>query len=169
MLGISSTPVLVGEHREPLWPYGIVGSISHKNDKAVAAVTWFSNASGIGIDLESLTEPVSPEIIPLICTNGEKEWVLKNQSDVDVRIKMIFSAKEAAFKAFFPVQKIYLDYHDVQFVWHSEKACFMGFLRKRASEYHPIGFSFEVGCKMIEKFLLSYLIIPPVSELHEYS
>ena len=47
-----SAPVLRGNSDEPLWPKGVVGSISHSGEFAICVVTNSKSIQGIGIDLE---------------------------------------------------------------------------------------------------------------------
>lgn len=116
---------------------------------------------GVGVDLERLDEPVHFRISTKVCTPSEKDWILETP-EKDTRLKMIFSAKEAVFKAFFPVQQIYLNYYDAELSWNDKTQSFMGFLLKNAGDYHPIGSSFEVGCQVIEKFIFSFVNLPPI-------
>ena len=110
-LGITPEPVLRGSRREPLWQEGIVGAISHKEDTAVAVVGRKSMACGVGVDLEDANEPIHFRISKTVCTEAEVDWITESPDEKDTRLKMIFSAKEAAFKAYFPIQHIYLNHH----------------------------------------------------------
>jgi enterobactin synthetase component D len=47
-------PVGIGTHREPVWPDGVVGSISHTRSLAAAAVARRERCAGVGIDLQEL-------------------------------------------------------------------------------------------------------------------
>jgi 4'-phosphopantetheinyl transferase EntD len=75
---------------------------------------------------------------------------------------MIFSAKEAGFKAFFPIQKIYLGYKEAELTWRDDTQGFSGVLLKSAGDLHPIGSSFEVGCQIIDKLVFSFIRLPPL-------
>ena len=160
-LGVTPEPVLKGERREPLWQDGIVGAISHKAGTAVAVVARKSAARGVGVDLEALQPPVRFDISKKVCTASEKEWILENPAEKNTRLKMIFSAKEAGFKAFFPIQQIYLGYRDAELSWRDETRSFVGVLLKSAGGDHPIGTSFDVGCQIIEGFVFSFVTLPP--------
>ena len=75
---------------------------------------------------------------------------------------MIFSAKEAGFKAFFPIERIYLGYQDAELSWSEGAKSFTGVLRKGAGDHYPIGFRFEVGCQIVEGFVFSFVSLPPI-------
>lgn len=90
-------PVLRGEGGEPIWPAGIVGSISHKDRIAVAAVGRKEKYKGMGIDIEDLTIALSEKECSLFCTPAEMQGIRKKQkTPIDV-----FSCKEAILKAYY--------------------------------------------------------------------
>lgn len=159
-LGVTPEPVLQGKHREPLWQDGIVGAISHKAGTAVAVVARRSLARGVGVDLEALEPPVRFNISQKVCTASEQDWILEIPDEKDTRLKMIFSSKEAGFKAFFPIQQIYLGYQDAELTWRDETKSFVGTLRKGAGDHHPVGSHFEVGCRVIDEFVFSFISLP---------
>jgi enterobactin synthetase component D / holo-[acyl-carrier protein] synthase len=159
-LGVAPEPVLKGKHREPLWQEGIVGAISHKADTAVAVVARKNMASGVGVDLESLDRTVNFRISTKVCTEGEQAWLLEIPEEKDKRLKMLFSAKEAGFKAFFPIRQVYLGYQDAELSWNADTRRFSGVLLKGAGEDHPTGYSFEVGCRIIDRFVFSFISLP---------
>lgn len=94
----------------PLWPPEIVGSISHCDRLCVAVACKNSNVVGVGIDVEVVTD-VTPELLPLIAVESERRF-LKEEPDFPVSV--LFSAKEAAFKCWFPKTHFYLGFLDVE-------------------------------------------------------
>ena len=161
-LGVNPEPVLKGEQREPLWQEGIVGAITHKADTAIAVVARKTATCGVGVDLEGLDKPVNFRISKKVCTASEQDWLSEIPDEKDKRLKMIFSAKEAGFKAFFPIQKIYLGYQEAELTWRDETERFSGVLLKSAGDHHPIGSSFEVGCQIIDNLVFSFMTLPPL-------
>ena len=161
-IGVTPGPVLKAKSREPLWQDGIVGAITHKADSACAVVARKDMTCGVGVDLESLCPPVRFNISTKVCTEPEQAWLAEAPDEKDKRLKMIFSAKEAGFKAFFPIQRIYLGYKDAELAWREETQNFLGVLRKGAGDHHPIGFPFEVGCQIVEGFVFSFVRLPPM-------
>lgn len=162
VLGVTPQPVLKGESREPLWPEGIVGAITHKGDRAAAVVARTERTCGVGVDLESLRQPVSFKISTRVCTEAEQAWLAEAPEEKDARLKMIFSAKEAGFKAFYPIEQIYLGYRDAELRWCEETERFSGVLFKAAGARHPVGTSFEAGCLLSGDFVLSFIHLPPL-------
>ncbi len=100
MLGFTRGPLPVGEDGAPLWPDGVVGSITHKGAYRAAAVAPTAAFSGIGIDAE-LDEPLPAGVLETIASQAELEMVaalLVERAGV-AWDRLLFSAKEAAFKA----------------------------------------------------------------------
>lgn len=115
-LGTLGQPVLRDpQTREPLWPEGISGAITHSGNWAAAAAGKTSDVSGIGIDLEDLERQVDSRISRHVCIPEEQKWLQKCGEDfLEKNIKIIFSAKESIFKAFFPYTRTYLHFHDAR-------------------------------------------------------
>ena len=62
---LAEMPIGSGSHREPIWPPGIVGSITHTAQFASVAVASRSHARAIGIDCEMDMEPrTATEVLP---------------------------------------------------------------------------------------------------------
>ncbi len=161
-LGVAPQPILKGERRQPLWPEGIVGAITHTGDTAAAVVARKDTACGVGVDLETLGRNVSFRISAKVCTEKEQAWLEEVPNDKDMRLKMIFSAKEAGFKAFFPIEHLYLGYQDAELCWREESQSFAGVILKAAGAHHPVGTAFEVGCRVTEDFIFSFVSLPPL-------
>ena len=115
-LGTLGQPVLRDpQTREPLWPEGISGAITHSGKWAAAAAGKTSDVSGIGIDLEDLERQVDSRISRHVCIPEEQKWLQECGKDcLEKNLKIIFSAKESIFKAFFPYTRTYLHFHDAR-------------------------------------------------------
>ena len=115
-LGTLGQPVLRDpQTREPLWPEGISGAITHSGKWAAAAAGKTSDVSGIGIDLEDLERQVDYRISRHVCIPEEQKWLQECGEDfLEQNLKIIFSAKESIFKAFFPYTRTYLHFHDAR-------------------------------------------------------
>ena len=109
-LGHEAGPILVGPSREPVWPEGIVGSISHCDEIYAAAVADSASTRSLGIDIEEAT-PLDDDVLHLVCTPEEIAWLSgPDAAEVSWAGKAIFSAKESLFKCWFPVEGTYLDF-----------------------------------------------------------
>ena len=156
-------PVLIGPKREPLWPEGVVGAITHAGDVAMAAVARTTESDGIGIDVEVWTRKVKFEISRHICLASELSWVSEVADQRQLRLIMAFSAKESIFKALYPIDKVFLEFMDAELVWDEGEGAFHATLRKRASERYPEGFEFSVGCQVRGDYVLTHTLLPPPS------
>ncbi|GGD09446.1 enterobactin synthetase component D [Franconibacter daqui] len=97
----------IGAHREPLWPQGFCGSITHTAGVAIAvAVKRDSATQGIGIDRETLLDERSaPDIAEGALQAGERLRLHQTSLPYPVAVTLAFSAKESLFKALFPQVK----------------------------------------------------------------
>jgi 4'-phosphopantetheinyl transferase EntD len=147
-------PVLRGSGREPVWPRGIVGSITHCGPWAVAAVAGNEAVEGLGIDLEDAYADPFEEIAGLICSDSERRWVVANGEHLP-KLAMIFSAKEAIYKALYPLCKKFLDFQEVELSWFPHSSQFRGILLVDLSPEFRKGYCFEIGCQMQATFVFT--------------
>jgi 4'-phosphopantetheinyl transferase EntD len=110
-LGMSPAAIGAGSHREPLFPAGISGSITHTREYCAAAVVRTGPVLSIGIDAE-FNEPLENSVADLILSPDERRMAhaFGNICSGDA---LVFSIKEAFFKAVFPFCRQYLDFADV--------------------------------------------------------
>lgn len=103
------------QQRRPHWPEGVVGSISHTQNCALAAVALKQDFAAIGLDVEQ-RERLDPSLIERICSQEEQTKILLSGLDPIV----IFSAKEALYKMLNPLFGWKLDFHEVELDWSAE-------------------------------------------------
>jgi 4'-phosphopantetheinyl transferase EntD len=157
-LGIEAPlPLPRGRMREPLWPAGIVGSITHSYPWTIAVAARRSEVSTIGIDLESLVRMKEEDISRQICTESELRWI-GEFGDPLRALGMIFSSKEAVFKAFSPHCQCYFDFKDARLVWQPEKESFQGELLVDLEVKYRRGYGFEVHCRSSDDWIFAHLI-----------
>lgn len=111
-LGIAAQPVPRGADRAPVWPEGLCGSLSHAAGVALAVVMRAGSFSP-GLDLEP-AEPLPPELIPALLTAREQAWA-QRQPDPGLAARRIFVAKEAGYKAQYPLSRSLLGFHAAEF------------------------------------------------------
>jgi 4'-phosphopantetheinyl transferase EntD len=115
MVGLGAQPQCVpaGPDRSPAWPPGIVGSITHSVSWCAVAVARADEVGSIGIDIEE-AGAVGPELWPTVCTAAELEWLATlPEQDRAGAATILFSAKEAVFKAQYPLTGRMLDHQQV--------------------------------------------------------
>ena len=113
-IGFEEHLIARGPSREPVWPAAIRGSITHTLGLA-AAVVWRPDESdvSIGIDAERRGR-IEKTDIGNAFTAGEREMMVSlSPLDRDLFSTVVFSAKEALYKAQFPLTGQYIDYSEV--------------------------------------------------------
>jgi 4'-phosphopantetheinyl transferase EntD len=120
-LGAGGSVIPIGDNRAPLWPTGIVGSISHTRSLCVVAVGSSTEFLGVGIDIEE-DAPLSCELAQLVSDAAE----LEGRDEVERRLgcdlpKLLFVIKEAFYKMYFPLTGRFLAFHDVRVELDVEK------------------------------------------------
>ena len=113
-LGHPAAAVGRGERRMPLWPEGVVGSLTHRGGWCAAAVGHAADWLGIGIDLEPW-QPLKPRVLERITRPAERAAL----AALDGRPPehwgtVVFSAKESLFKALFPHTRRFLAFRDAE-------------------------------------------------------
>ena len=114
-LGRPSGAIVVGPHGAPAWPSGVVGSITHCEGYRAAAVAFERDVLTLGVDAEP-NAPLPEGVLDLVALPDERDWVLERvTASPDVRWdRLLFSAKEAVYKAWFPVARRWLDFTDAR-------------------------------------------------------
>ncbi len=70
-VGFPGADLARGDDREPLWPTGVRGSISHTDDWCLVAVTAADRYRGLGVDIERL-QPLDTATCELVLTTEEQ-------------------------------------------------------------------------------------------------
>jgi 4'-phosphopantetheinyl transferase EntD len=101
----------------PMWPRGIVGSLAHDPQVAVAAIAARSDFAAIGIDIEP-AEPLGSEFLKVVATPSE-------QSSLESYVyggRLLFVAKEAVYKAVANLDRVFLDHRDIEIDFAKRRA-----------------------------------------------
>lgn len=112
-LDVDTVDIPIGPSREPVWPPGVVGSISHSSKLAAAVVLERVIHSGIGIDIEQvIDEAMQASLLGTVVDASELAYLRKLESRIPLRtlLTLAFSAKESLFKAAFPSVGRYFDF-----------------------------------------------------------
>ncbi len=115
-LGAPVVALAPGPDRAPQWPDGVVGSMTHCIGYGAAAVGWRSDElTSIGIDAEP-NEPLPKNVRSLASTADEWRMLLGLTSSCPDLAwdRLLFSAKEAVFKAWWPLTHTWLDFHQAK-------------------------------------------------------
>lgn len=113
-LGINDVLIPIGEDRAPVWPKGIVGSISHCDSLTGAIVAKNSDHISLGLDIEEIGR-VTPDLWDLVFTKNEKRYLSSlSEKEILIQSTSIFSIKEAFYKFQYPLTNTYLEFLDVE-------------------------------------------------------
>ncbi len=111
-LGIAPIAIPSGERGEPLWPTGVVGSITHCRGYCASAVANADDVLTIGIDAE-VDQPLPEGVLGDIAFGRELTMLADRRAGVCLDT-LLFSAKEAVYKAWFPLTHRWLGFEDVE-------------------------------------------------------
>jgi 4'-phosphopantetheinyl transferase EntD len=108
-LGRTECAIPRGPSGAPVWPPGVIGSLAHDARVAVAAIGMRHEVGAIGIDIEP-AEALPPELLDIVATPRERSRI----DDDPYRGRLLFVAKEAVYKAVYPLDQTFLEHHDVE-------------------------------------------------------
>jgi 4'-phosphopantetheinyl transferase EntD len=113
-LGLPPGPIVSDRRGVPRWPDGIVGSMTHCDGYRAAVVARSAELAAVGIDAEP-NLPLRPATLETVSVPEERRWI----SSLSVARpgvcwdRLLFSAKESVFKAWFPSTRYELDFDAV--------------------------------------------------------
>ncbi|MGI9004614.1 MAG: 4'-phosphopantetheinyl transferase family protein [Streptosporangiaceae bacterium] len=102
-LGVPPAAVLPGPSGEPSWPPGIVGSMTHCAGYRACAVARAGRFAAIGIDAEPHA-PLPDGVLAMVTSDSERAALAELAAAVPGACwdRILFCAKEAVYKAWFP-------------------------------------------------------------------
>ena len=112
-LGHPAVPLVPDEHRAPVWPDGIVGSMTHCTGYRAAAVAHRTDITAIGLDAEP-DAALPGEVLGRVATSAERRALgqLADSPGQPHWDRLLFSAKESVYKAWFPLMRTWLGFED---------------------------------------------------------
>lgn len=114
-LGLPPVPILKGDKGEPCWPDGVVGSLTHCEGFRGAAVGRRGEVHSVGIDAEP------HDVLP----NGVLDAISLPAERLELQAlptglhwdRILFCAKEATYKAWYPLTQRWLGFEDAHIVF----------------------------------------------------
>lgn len=118
-LGVSAVPILPNGDRAPRWPVGVVGSMTHCAGYRAAVVARSGELCGVGIDAEPHAA-LPADMLDFVLRDDERARLLTLAEADSCRHwdRIVFCAKEAVYKAWFPLTGRWLDFDDVSITVH---------------------------------------------------
>ena len=113
-LGIPSGPVVNDEERAPTFPEGLVGTITHTKWWGAAALARSATHQALGVDVEPDT-PLKTPLFRSVLTAQELSLLAAwPEPERGLLGKLIFSAKECAYKCQFTVSRTFYGFHGMR-------------------------------------------------------
>jgi 4'-phosphopantetheinyl transferase EntD len=112
-LGLPAAPILRGERGAPQWPPDVVGSMTHCEGYRAAAVAYESDVWTLGLDAE-VNEPLPHGVLRPVARAEELPW-LRELTATAPHVcwdRLLFSAKESVYKAWFPLTRRWLGFEE---------------------------------------------------------
>ncbi|MFT3714969.1 MAG: 4'-phosphopantetheinyl transferase [Gordonia sp. (in: high G+C Gram-positive bacteria)] len=122
-LGVEPVPILRGDKGMPLWPSNVVGSLTHCDGYRAAVAAYSLQVRSLGIDAEPHL-PLPDGVIDHTSLPAERD-VLAGRDDSLHWDRLLFCAKEATYKAWFPLTQRWLGFEDAHITFtrdHDEPA-----------------------------------------------
>jgi 4'-phosphopantetheinyl transferase EntD len=111
-LGIKDFPIKAASDRQPVWPVGVVGSITHTTGFCAAVAAEKKHIAALGLDCE-LAGSVKTELWRNLFRDDETRWLSSlPPSEQEAAATLIFCAKEAFYKCQYPLTREWLSFHD---------------------------------------------------------
>ncbi|WP_228993902.1 4'-phosphopantetheinyl transferase superfamily protein [Streptomyces sp. DH8] len=123
-LGLPPVAVLRGHRGKPLWPEGIVGSLTHCHGYRAAALAREKDVLALGIDAEPHA-PLPEGVRELVTLPAERERIGPQAEEGSGALhwdRVLFSAKESVFKTWYPLTGTELDFAEADLTFSQERA-----------------------------------------------
>ena len=122
-MGRAPSAILAHEAGDPVWPAGVVGSITHTDAWALAVTAPGDRLAALGVDLEPDT-PLEAEIVDRVCRPDEMTADRRLEARGLDAAKLRFVAKEAFYKAAFPRARRFIGFEEVRIDLDGERDVF---------------------------------------------
>jgi 4'-phosphopantetheinyl transferase EntD len=114
-LGLPPAAIVPGPRREPVWPAGVIGSMTHCSGYRAAAVALATHIVSLGIDAEEHAPlPVSVDTMVTLPEEREQLRTLAASHPDTEWGRVLFSAKESVYKTWFPLTGRWLGFEEAR-------------------------------------------------------
>jgi len=110
-LGVLAVPLVPGEWGAPTWPHGIVGSMTHCIGYRASVVAHSSEIIALGIDADQ-NVPLPTGVAEIVAAQEELRALPRSSDTAWDRV--LFSAKESVYKAWFPLTRRFLNFDEAE-------------------------------------------------------
>lgn len=164
-LGVPEAPIPRAADRSPVWPQECQGSITHAGGHVLAAVTRREALRGLGVDLEE-AHRVTAELHAKLFTPTERGRLLDPAPGATGtrRAALLFSAKEAVYKAVHPSVGVFIGFQEVEVDVAGDIDAPAGAFSMRYVGTHAPNRIMETGlgyfCSVDARYVLTAFVIP---------
>jgi 4'-phosphopantetheinyl transferase EntD len=124
-LGLPPAPIVPGPRGAPRWPDGVVGSMTHCAGYRAAALGHARDLFTVGLDAEP-NEPLPDGVLDVISLPDERLRLpgLAAEAPEVCWDRLLFSAKESVYKAWFPLTGRWLGFEDAELTFDAASTSF---------------------------------------------
>lgn len=119
-LGEPEVAIGKGERGMPLFPRGVVGSLTHCDGYRAAALGHKLRFRSVGIDAEP-HDRLPDGVLDSVSLPEERAWLTETDSPLHLD-RLLFCAKEATYKAWFPITGRWLGFEDAHITFTVDTA-----------------------------------------------
>jgi len=162
VLGLAEAPILRGYRGAPQWPDGVVGSITHCPGYCAAAVARSEDLLTIGLDAEP-NAPLPGGVLELVSLPAERARLreLTAAAPATGWDRLLFCAKEAVYKAWFPLTGQWLGFADADITIDPDERAFTALLQVPGPVVHGVPLtSFSGRWRASDDLILAAIAVP---------
>ncbi len=156
-LGFAPVGIPMASDRAPIWPEAATGSISHCAGACLAVMGLTRDYRGLGLDIEPL-QPLPAELWSTVLRPEEHKQINDlPQPQQGLQALRTFVAKEAAYKAQYPITRQIFDFQTLRVTWQ-----YQSLTAEFCSAVSPIekGFQIQGCCAESHHFFAVFCTVP---------
>ncbi|MFD9407329.1 4'-phosphopantetheinyl transferase [Streptomyces sp. NPDC059989] len=159
-LGYEPVAIPTGEKGEPVWPAGVVGTLTHCPGYRAAALARAEDLVSFGIDAEPHL-PLPDGILEAVARPEEQSHLaaLKASAPEVHWDRLLFSAKESVYKAWFPLARRRLDFVEATLEFDRAARSFHATLHQTGPEVHGRPLTSMSGRWLVAKGLVTTSVV----------
>jgi enterobactin synthetase component D len=161
-LGWPGWDIATAADRSPVWPDGVVGTITHTRHHALASVARRDQVQALGMDAELfLSQQLGAEVASMLVSDAETCYLRSLPMGFEQALTIVFSAKESLYKALHPEVKVFFDFSAAELLHlDRERGAFALRLRADLSTRWPAGAVIDGCYRLQDDHVLTYVVIP---------